>query len=100
MSKYVTHELFVCDCDDISHQFILNTWDFGDGSPSLEANIKLNIYRPWYQRILIAIKYIFKFNSENQFDNIILTKDVNKLQKALENFVELNKKALIEDYKF
>lgn len=101
MSKYVNHELFVCDCEDVSHQVVLNTWDFKDGSPMLDLTVKLNIFRPWYERIFIAIKYIFKFNTQNQFDTMILNNEnITRFQKSLNEFNKLQKKSLIEDYNF
>lgn len=101
MDKHVSHELFVCDCADISHQIVLTTWNFGDGSPTLDLTVKLNIYRPWYQRIFIAIKYLFKFHTEYQFDTVLLnSSNIDRIQKSLEKFKEIDKKALIEDYKF
>lgn len=100
MSEYLENEIFVCDCNDISHQFVLSVSNFGDGNPSLEAYIKLNIFQPWYKRISIALKYLFKIDNQYQFSNLILTNSVNSLQNSLEKFKKLQEKELIENYKF
>ena|ERR1700748_1755103 len=101
MSKYVSHELFVCDCSEVSHQIILTTWDFKDGSPSLELSIKNNIYLPFYKRAWQAIKYVLKIENRSEYDVVLLNNlEVVRLKESLEKYLDLNKKALIEDYKF
>lgn len=101
MLNYTEHEIFVCDCSEISHQLVLTTWNFNDGSHELTASIKLNIFQPWYKRILIAFKYLFKTNSQNQFDSILLDDlNINKLQNSLIKFKDLQKKELVENYNF
>lgn len=100
MSKYVTHEIFVCDCENINHQIILTTLNF-KGDVSLEFSIKLNNFQPWYKRIFIAIKYLFKLEDKDEFGSVLLD-DANilKLQNSLESFKELQKKELLQNYKF
>ena len=94
-TKFVEHELFVCDCENISHQMILTTWDFEDGTPSLYISIKLNQFLPWYKRILIAFKYLFKLDIKDEFDVLMLNDDtIDKLQKSLEKFKDLQKNQL------
>lgn len=100
MSNFVNHELFVCNCNDISHQFVLSTWNFNDGSPELEISIKLNHYLPWYKRIFVAFKYLFKLD-RGEYNVVLLNnEDLNRLQKSLESFKKLSEKELVENYKF
>lgn len=100
MPKEVNNELFVCECADLSHQFILTTWDFKDGTPSLDLSIRNNIHLPFYKRVWVAIKYIFKVQSQD-YDVVLLDHDnVLKLKDSLDKYLELEKSELINNYKF
>ncbi len=96
-NEYVIHELFVCNCEDISHQLILTTWDFKDGDITLDLSIRSNIFLPFYRRIWISIKYILGIQCNNGFDTVILKHDdVLKLQKSLEEYLKLEADSFVK----
>jgi len=101
MSIENNYELFVCNCNDISHQFVISTWNDGYEIPTLNINVKLNSFQPWYKRLLIAIKYLFKIDVKWEYDCVMLDHEkVNKLQNAINNYKVIQYKYLAEDVKF
>lgn len=80
--------LFICECGDTSHQFIVQ--DFGDewieedGEKRLYISIHLNEDKNFFQRLFIAIKYLFGFKSKyGAFNEIILNKNQLKRLKEI-----------------
>lgn len=46
-----------CQCSDFNHTFRF-TLDPSDGE--LWLDVRLNRYEPWYRRVWIAVRYVFK----------------------------------------
>lgn len=53
------HKLVICDCHSVDHQLVFTHDDDEDFDPFVSVSMHLNIKRPWYRRVLIAIKYAF-----------------------------------------
>lgn len=81
-----TQELFLCDCSDIHHQFVVTI----DPDPEWEMvsiEVMLNRNLPFWKRIWAGLKYIFanKPSRFGYFDEIILQKkDADRLQKVVD----------------
>jgi hypothetical protein len=99
------NEIFVCDCQDPSHQFFIsydedNMIEVNDDYSwpvELTISIKINMYLSFFKRIIRAFKYIFKLGVDNyDFDTIILKdSEVKRLKESLETYLSkerLNKK--------
>ena len=81
-----TQELFLCDCNDIHHQFVV-TIDPDPGWEMVSIEIMLNRNLPFWKRIWAGLKYIFanKPSRFGYFDEIILQKkDADRLQKVVD----------------
>ena len=81
------HQLFICDCEDVSHQFIITTDQFY-GETNVYVEVKLNRNLPWYRRIVKGFQYIFGIGKPSIFgdyDEIILNKShIEGLEKTIE----------------
>jgi hypothetical protein len=66
-------ELFICDCGDVEHQFIIS---HDSEDKEIYISVHLANYMSFFQRIITAIKYIFgKKSIYGAFDVVILNKD-------------------------
>jgi len=66
-------ELFICDCGDVEHQFIIS---YDSEDKEIYISVHLRNYMSFFQRIIIAIKYIFgKKSIYGAFDVVILNKN-------------------------
>lgn len=76
-------ELFVCDCGDLEHQFVISK--FPDEN-EIYISVHLSNLTFW-KRLIIAVKYIFgKKSIYGSFEEIILNQEEKKrLIKILEN---------------
>lgn len=78
-------EHFSCRCEDNQHQFIVRKWYWDDGDPELSISIMMDHYLNFYQRIWVAIRYVFGVTSQDHFSEILITKeDRARLIKILE----------------
>lgn len=80
-------KLFVCDCFDIQHQFVVSH-DKEIDMFSFQIHLtKL----PLLQRVVVAFKYLFGFQSSiGAFEEVVLnTHYVKKLNSALKEYIEL-----------
>lgn len=101
MSIENNYELFVCNCHNISHQFVISSWDDGDKIPTLDIYVKLNSFQPWYKRLLIAIKFLLKIDVKWEYDCVMLDHEkVNKLQNAIADYKVIECKYFSEDVEF
>ncbi len=69
-------ELFVCDCGDINHQFVV-TVNENQGDKDVFLEVRLNRYLSFWGRLINAIRYLFKLSPPCRFgdyDCIILNK--------------------------
>lgn len=64
-------EFFVCRCHSIDHQFAISS-----DEDSTYIEIRLNNL-PWYQRIVVAIRYIFGVN-QYSYEEVLLSKEETK----------------------
>lgn len=95
------HEIFVCDCQEISHQLVLSYDEENIIEPhatysypvSLDVSVKLNIHLSFFKRIWTGIKYIFKFGENAyDFDTVILSDlQVKKLNESLEKYLAIGR---------
>ena len=79
-------ELFVCDCEDIDHQFVVDYIDDPDWN-RVCIDVKLNRNLPFWKRIGVAFRYLFarKPSRFGDFDEIILKRsDAKRLQKVVD----------------
>lgn len=66
---------FECDCTTPQHTLRICR-EFEDIDSQIAIDVALNQYYPWYNRIWIAIKYIFGYTMPSgHYDCIILNKD-------------------------
>jgi hypothetical protein len=69
----VKNELFICECYNAEHQFILN-YDEDDNTLSLQVHLRN--YRSFFKRLVTGIKYIFGYKSRfGSFDEILINPD-------------------------
>lgn len=64
-----------CDCNDPDDMVIME-YDKEAPEEGMEFYYKLKYHLPWYKRIWVAIKYIFKFDEKYQFSELILHPDM------------------------
>jgi len=88
--KEPKHELFLCDCFSADHQMII-TYVEDEGWEDVYANVHLNHYYSFWQRLIIGIKYIFGQKSRyGAFDEFIFHPgDSAKLQKVVDYLKEV-----------
>jgi len=97
MIMFDGEEYFTCVCGDFDHtlRFVLDLdRDSEYQFPTIYVECQLNEYMPWYKRILIAIKYIFKKTqyyhsgcweiNANSDDPDRMIEMLNKLKKEME----------------
>lgn len=86
-------ELFVCDCQDIEHQFVVEYMDDPEWN-RVCIEVKLNRNLPFWRRLVVAFKYLFKRRPSRfgDFDEIILQQsDAERLQKVVDAVFYLKK---------
>lgn len=78
----LSYELFLCNCSQPQHQFIV-TYDNQDDE--ILVQMKLNVHRSFWQRVQHAFRYIFRLgNDDFQYEEVILSHpDRQKLAKML-----------------
>lgn len=88
-------ELFVCDCGDVSHQFIVSWYpDDEDWNDLLYVQIHLNQSYNFWKRLWHGIKYILGYKCRfGAFDEILVNKhDAMHLRNSLDRFIKANEK--------
>lgn len=91
----IEQQLFVCDCGDVSHQFIVSWYpDDEDWRDMLYFQVHLNQTNGFWKRLWIAVQYLFGHRSNfGSFDEILLNKhSAKQLQEALNRFIAANEK--------
>lgn len=89
--RYMSRELFVCDCEDISHQFVVTDLNDEDW-PHISIEIKLNRNLGFWKRLGNAIRYVFGKGGSRfgDWDEILLNpNDAEKLQKVVDRLVAI-----------
>ena len=91
-------ELFICECQDPAHQFIVHGAEFKD-EKCVWLSIFLNREHNIFSRIWTAIKYLFgcHFTYEQFGDTIIDLKDTNRIQAIVDYLKELQEENVQAD---
>ena len=87
MRGFEFEELFICECGDPSHQFIIAADpDTKEGGPYVFISVHLNREHNIFKRIWTASKYVFGRRSiYGDFDEVIIDpNDADKLQKVVD----------------
>ena len=64
----VHHDLFVCECADVSHQFIITRIS---DDPDLYVSVRLNHHLNFWDRLMAAVRFVFVHHGA-EFDEVIL----------------------------
>ena len=85
MKELKSTELFICQCGDPSHQFIITTDNATNGASAF-ISVHLNREHNIFKRIWNAFKYVFgKRSIYGDFDEIIINPDdACRLQKVVD----------------
>ncbi len=69
-------ELFICDCGDVSHQFIVSI-DLDPDWQHVSVEVKLNRNLPWWKRLCVALRYLFLLTPSRfgDYDEVLLSKE-------------------------
>jgi len=96
------HEIFICDCQNLSHQLILSydeenlieTNEKYSYPEQLDVSVRLNSFLPFFKRIWVAIKYIFQFGEEKYDYDVVCMPDeeVRRLQECLGFYLSIGRK--------
>ena len=79
-------ELFICECHDISHQFIIQADPIEDEAPRVYLSVHLNRDHNPLKRLWTALKYVFGHRSIlGDFDEVIINpNDAVRLQNVVD----------------
>lgn len=81
------HETFYCECENPEHMFRIKAGADGKAYHALEFSVHLNHYLPWYKRVWLALKYVFRVGDDH-FDTVMLdVRDVRHLRDCVEDFL-------------
>lgn len=90
--KEPKYELFVCNCGDINHQFVV-TVDENCGEKDVFLEVRLNRYLSFWGRLRNAIRYLLKLSPPCRFgdyDCIILNKShIEGLERVIDELKTL-----------
>ena len=86
MEKFEIEELFICQCGDPSHQFIITADTDNTKGACAFVSVHLNREHNIFKRMWTAIKYVFGRRSiHGDFDEVIIKpNDAEKLQKVVD----------------
>ena len=86
MRGFEIEELFICECGDPSHQFIISADKETTEGPCAFISVHLNREHNIFKRIWYAIIYVFGARSiYGDFDEIIINpNDADRLQKVVD----------------
>ena len=93
--KGMEQQLFVCDCGDVSHQFIVSWYpDDEDWNDLIYFTVHLSQSYNFWKRLWHGIKYIFGFKCRfGAFDEILVNKeDAKRLRDELDKFISAKRK--------
>ena len=90
----LNREIFICDCNSLEHQYAL-WYDEGVNHVYMQPHL---VSKPWYKRIVTAIKHIFghKSNYGDFDDTIIKINDMPRIKEYLDKAIEEDKKRELE----
>ena len=86
MGKFEIEELFICQCGDPCHQFIISADKDNTEDACAYVSVHLNREHNIFKRMWTAIKYVFGRRSiYGDFDEVIIKpNDAEKLQKVVD----------------
>ena len=86
MKYFEFQELFICECHDTSHQFIISADPLTVEFPEVYVSIHLNRDHNIFRRMWTAMKYIFGMRSTlGDFDEVIIKpEDADRLQGVVD----------------
>ena len=86
MRGFEIEELFICQCGDPSHQFIISADKETTEGPCAFVSVHLNREHNILKRIWTAIKYVFGSRCiYGDFDEVIINpNDADRLQKVVD----------------
>ncbi len=76
-----------CKCESFDHLIRFDLDEEGE----LWLDVALNRYRPWYERVWLAVNYIFGYDSHGGHYDVTLLdpKDYDKIRKLLNDSEKL-----------
>ena len=86
MKQSEYQELFICECHDPSHQFIISADPLDSEFPEVYISVHLNRDHNIFKRIWTAMKYVFGMRSSlGDFDEVIIKPDdADRLQEVVD----------------
>ena len=86
MTKPEIQELFICDCGDTSHQFIISADSESSDDHCIYVSVHLNREHNIFKRMWTALKYIFGRRSTfGDFNEVIINpEDSDRLQHIVD----------------
>jgi hypothetical protein len=79
-------KIFICECYDIQHQFIIS-----EDTEMDMFSFQIHLTKlPFLKRVVVSIKYLFGFQSSiGAFEEVVLShKQVKKLNNVFKEYVE------------
>lgn len=94
MKYFEFQELFICECHDTSHQFIISADPLTVEFPEVYVSIHLNRDHNIFRRMWTAMKYVFGMRSTlGDFDEVIIKpEDADRLQGVVDYLKKAKKK--------
>lgn len=94
MKRSEYQELFICECHDPSHQFIISAAPITDDVPGVYISIHLNRDHNIFRRMWTAVKYVFGMRSIlGDFDEVIVNPDdADRLQEVVDLLKQIRDK--------
>ena len=76
-------EYFTCECTSSDHMVIVGVYTYTDDNPEFYMQVTADNFLPFYKRVWVAIKYIFRQPSLKWHDVLLSNKDVYRLQNCI-----------------
>ena len=95
-------DLFICDCGDVGHQFILQYFEdpsFDDEEPELYLSIHLNQSCSFWEKVKNAFRYLFSRDRSRfgDFDEVILNaRDARILRDRIDKWLNTKVEAFVK----
>jgi hypothetical protein len=88
MTEKDIHEWFDCECHEYDHAIRFSAYFWDDGTKEFSADALFSNNRSWYQRIWIALKYVFHFGETMPTYGswLLKTDDISRLENLLQRY--------------
>lgn len=95
-------ELFICDCGDPHHQFIVQyfTWNSEGEEPELYFSVHLSQSLSFWKRLGAAFRYVFSRSRSRfgDFDETILNvEDAKRLRDVIDKWLHNEAREFVKD---